>query len=59
MVSLIMADLKLNIKKFQVLKAPLLAKALASISLEQLFSSKKGILFDDLYSEIRYERLYL
>jgi hypothetical protein len=49
------ADLKLNVKKFQLLKAPLLAQALASISLEQLLTKKEGILFDDLYVEIRYE----
>ncbi|HAG52395.1 MAG TPA: hypothetical protein DCL21_01260, partial [Alphaproteobacteria bacterium] len=49
------ADIKVNVKKFQLLKAPLLAKALAIISLEQLFTSKKGILFDDLYAELKYE----
>lgn len=49
------ADLNINVKKFQLLRAPLLAKALASISLEQLFSDKKGILFDNLYTQIKYE----
>lgn len=49
------ADLKLNVKRFQLLQAPLLAKALASISLEQLLTKKEGILFDDLYTQIHYE----
>lgn len=49
------AKLKLSVKKYQVLKAPLLAKVLASLSLDQLFTKKKGILFDELYSEINYD----
>lgn len=49
------ASLKLSIRKFQLLEAPLLAKVLASLSLEQLFTSKKGILFDEMYSKFKYE----
>lgn len=49
------ADLQFNIKRFQLLRAPLLAQALAIISLEQLLSKKDGILFDDFYTKIHYE----
>ena len=49
------ASLKLSIRKFQVLEAPLLAQVLASLSLEQLFTKKKGILFDELYTKLKYE----
>lgn len=49
------ASLKLSIRKFQVLEAPLLAQVLASLSLEQLFTKKKGILFDELYTKFKYE----
>jgi hypothetical protein len=48
------ANFKVDITKFQLLKAPLLAKVLASISLEQLFTDKKGILFDEFKTDIIY-----
>ncbi|MCP4354260.1 MAG: DUF3971 domain-containing protein [Proteobacteria bacterium] len=46
------ADLTVKVKDFQIVKAPALAKVLAVVSLEQLLSSKKGILFDRLFAKI-------
>jgi len=47
------ADLTVKVKNFQIVKAPTLAKVLAVVSLEQLLSSKKGILFDRFFAKVK------